>query len=102
QLWCLPTSTLFPYTTLFRSRTIGVLNESHYFSTDFQGTESTSFVKLKGIGLEAAKDSIQKMGFYGLLYIPNEQDLEQVVNRSFRSEEHTSELQSRENLVCRL
>ncbi len=64
-------------------RTIGVLNESHYFSTDFQGTESTSFVKLKGIGLEAAKDSIQKMGFYGLLYIPNEQDLEQVVNRSF-------------------
>ncbi|SHF92097.1 ABC-2 type transport system permease protein [Arenibacter palladensis] len=64
-------------------RTIGVLNESNYFSTDFQGTESNSFVKFKGIGLEAAKDSIQKMGFYGLLYIPNEQDLEQVASRSF-------------------
>ncbi|MDO6604814.1 ABC transporter permease [Arenibacter palladensis] len=64
-------------------RTIGILNESNYFSTDFQGTESNSFVKFKGIGLEAAKDSIQKMGFYGLLYIPNEQDLEQVASRSF-------------------
>ncbi|MBU2905994.1 ABC transporter permease [Arenibacter algicola] len=64
-------------------RTIGILNESNYFSTDFQGTESTSYVKFKDIGLEAAKDSIQKMGFYGLLYIPNEQDLEQVASRSF-------------------
>ena len=64
-------------------RTIGILNESNYFSTDFQGTEGTSFVKFKDIGLEAAKDSIQKMGFYGLLYIPNEQDLEQVASRSF-------------------
>jgi len=51
-------------------RTIGVLNESNYFSTDFQGTESTSFVRLKDIDLEAAKDSVQNMGFYGLLYIP--------------------------------
>lgn len=64
-------------------RTIGILNESNYFSTDFQGTESTSFVKFKDIDLQAAKDSIQKMGFYGLLYIPNEQDLEQVASRSF-------------------
>jgi ABC-2 type transport system permease protein len=64
-------------------RTIGILNESNYFSTDFQGTESTSFVKLKGIDLEAAKDSIQKMGFYGLLYIPNEPDLQNVASRSF-------------------
>ncbi|MCK0190194.1 ABC transporter permease [Arenibacter sp. F20364] len=64
-------------------RTIGVLNESNYFSTDFQGTESTSFVKFRDIDLEAAKDSIQKMGFYGLLYIPNEPDLEQVASRSY-------------------
>ena len=64
-------------------RTIGILNESNYFSTDFQGTESTSFVKFKEIDLQAAKDTIQKMGFYGLLYIPNEQDLEQVASRSF-------------------
>ena len=64
-------------------RTIGILNESNYFSTDFQGTESTSFVKFKDIDLQAAKDTIQKMGFYGLLYIPNAQDLEQVASRSF-------------------
>ena len=64
-------------------RTIGVLNESNYFSTDFQGTETTSFVRIKDIDLEAAKDSVQKMGFYGLLYIPDEPDLEKVASRSF-------------------
>ncbi|MBC8768003.1 ABC transporter permease [Arenibacter sp. BSSL-BM3] len=63
-------------------RTIAVLNESNYFSTDFQGTESASFVRMRDIDLEAAKDSIQKMGFYGLLYIPDEPDLEKVASRS--------------------
>lgn len=63
--------------------TIGVLNESHYFSTDFQGTENTVFVKFRDIDLEAAKDSTLGMGFYGLLYIPDEPDLESVASRSF-------------------
>jgi len=63
--------------------TIGVLNESHYFSTDFQGTENTVFVKYRDIDLETAKDSTLKMGFYGLLYIPDEPTLESVANRSF-------------------
>lgn len=63
--------------------TIGVLNESHYFSTDFQGTENTVFVKYRDIDLETAKDSTLKMGFYGLLYIPDEPTLENVANRSF-------------------
>jgi len=64
-------------------RTIGVLNESNYFSTDFQTTESTAFVRINHVELEAAKDSVQKMGLYGLLYIPNEPDLEKVASRSF-------------------
>ncbi|MCM4168721.1 putative protein YhaP [Arenibacter antarcticus] len=59
-------------------RAIGVLNESNYFSTDFQSTDNTSFVKFKDLELQSAKDSILNMGFYGLLYIPNKSDLESV------------------------
>lgn len=65
-----------------QSKTIGVLNESDYFSTDFQSTEGTSFLKLKDINVEAAKDSIMGMGYYGLLYIPEGANLEVVTNKA--------------------
>src|SRR2546429_3237544 len=61
-----PRSTLFPYTTLFRSNSLE--------SGKGRGRSSTAFVTLK-IAVSAP--------------IP-------------RSEEHTSELQSRLHLVCRL
>src|SRR5690606_39602755 len=77
-----PRSTLFPYTTLFRSTGSGktttlyaVLGETN------RGTD-------KVITIE---DPVEYQ-LAGVLQIP--------VNE--RSEEHTSELQSRENLVCRL
>src|SRR5258708_26640946 len=60
-----PRSTLFPYTTLFRSISLGV--------QDFDPV-------------------VQKL-------VNREQPLEQTRNRS---EEHTSELQSPDHLVCRL
>src|SRR6266700_7104236 len=59
-----PRSTLFPYTTLFRSRCPGLHEASK--PVPYKPTSRTS-----------------------------------VVGQA-RSEEHTSELQSRENLVCRL
>src|SRR5437870_10748680 len=62
-----PRSTLFPYTTLFRSR------------------NHKSSGPLHGIGIA----------------IPGIIDLETGILRE-RSEEHTSELQSRGHLVCRL
>src|SRR6266511_5258220 len=55
-----PRSTLFPYTTLFRSREV----QRHVRRTGRSGAD--------------------------------------LCRRGLRSEEHTSELQSRENLVCRL
>lgn len=64
-------------------RVITVLNESDYLQNDFLSTEKTFFLNLKGIELEKAKDSTLKMGYYGLVYIPYEADLEQVANRSF-------------------
>lgn len=64
-------------------RVIGLLNESDYFANEFVATEGSSFVNFDDINLEAAKDSVVSMGFYGLLYIPNEHNLETIGSRSF-------------------
>src|SRR5690606_41705067 len=80
-----PTSPLFPYTTLFRSG-------SELFSATF-GYRPFGWL---GVEVEAGKifGTDIKGDFYGANLV-----LEPF---SDRSEEHTSELQSRENLVCRL
>ncbi len=64
-------------------RIITILNESDYFSNDFNSTENIAFVKFKDISLQKAKDSTLRLGYYGLLYIPDEKDLEKVAGRSF-------------------
>src|SRR3712207_7063302 len=86
-----PRSTLFPYTTLFRSRVpIGWLAE---FVDIPAGTSvedlDTAFVRL---GLEVEE-----------IHRPEEVTGPLVIGKVLeRSEEHTSELQSRQYLVCRL
>src|SRR5690554_7781179 len=71
-----PGSTLFPYTTLFRSPSVGELAEK-------------SWSGLNGyLGLQTSLSST--------LRLLEERKI------SLRSEEHTSELQSRPHLVCRL
>src|SRR2546426_3336235 len=69
-----PRSTLFPYTTLFRSQ----------FDPDWYGKSQNTATRTA----EAYVDAQWRLAelFFGLL----------------RSEEHTSELQSPCNLVCRL
>src|SRR5207249_11372393 len=85
-----PSCTLFPYTTLFRSR-----REA--------GSSAGSLVG----AVRAAALDVQRPILFSLLiiiaaYIPL-LTLERVERRLFtRSEEHTSELQSRFDLVCRL
>jgi len=64
-------------------RVIAVLNESDYFTRDFLSTDFTGFVNFTKIDLQAAKDSTSNLGYYGLLYIPNESDLEKVAEKSF-------------------
>src|SRR5690606_40860717 len=74
-----PRSTLFPYTTLFRSK-------------------DGSFQFKPGRRVQIPKPGSDKKR--PLTIAPPRDKIVQEVIR--RSEEHTSELQSRENLVCRL
>src|SRR5688572_31354794 len=65
-----PRSTLFPYTTLFRSRSVSVA---------------------RLISLPRAWGAVESKMYCRFVVLPHR-----------RSEEHTSELQSQSNLVCRL
>ncbi len=63
-------------------RIIAVLNESSFFTDNFQTNESTSYIKFKDLSLEQAKDSTVGLGYYGLLYIPDFPNLEGTAQRS--------------------
>src|SRR5690606_40310296 len=85
-----PTSTLFPYTTLFRS----IYHEGVPYVKKLE---------------ERCMEIVQAQGFIRTIsgrkrrfkkWEPRDWDLKRTTRP--RSEEHTSELQSRENLVCRL
>src|SRR3989442_9811878 len=84
-----PRSTLFPYTTLFRSQA---------FYKRFSGPIGT-FLSDRG-GADAWQ--ITTCGHGVLQTSPHGRALDQESSTSIRSEEHTSELQSRPHLVCRL
>src|SRR5688572_31323246 len=81
-----PRSTLFPYTTLFRS-----IKSGRDFSREF-ATDSLAFIinesAAKFLGFENPVGKVLKWDDQSFTII--------------RSEEHTSELQSQSNLVCRL
>ncbi len=64
-------------------RVIAILNESDYFTNEFMTNETTSYVKYRGLSLKEAKDSTKNMGYYGLVYLPNEDNLEMVTKRAF-------------------
>src|SRR3712207_8295295 len=82
-----PRSTLFPYTTLFRSISVSV-----YLARNFARTNST---------LEAQLAQVRELSARALEHERKEAEL-RVRHEQERSEEHTSELQSRQYLVCRL
>src|SRR2546429_5282878 len=90
-----PRSTLFPYTTLFRSilatRGYAVLYPDAPLRT---GMVMKDLVNTVVPGIDAAIEQ----GYAD----PNRLAVMGQSNGSYRSEEHTSELQSRLHLVCRL
>src|SRR3712207_8967833 len=80
-----PRSTLFPYTTLFRSSTrLG------------SPSEGAAQVSASQVSDDAAMLLSQSEGAYAMNHT------NAAPQRGARSEEHTSELQSRQYLVCRL
>src|SRR3712207_7572732 len=84
-----PRSTLFPYTTLFRSRASrDRVNGSNRTATTSSATPSPRSHTRIATWLPAA---VAATLIGGLPYF-----------EALRSEEHTSELQSRQYLVCRL
>src|SRR3712207_7475789 len=82
-----PRSTLFPYTTLFRSR----------------AATRVSFDRLDSDGCMSTNDTVTVLasGASGQTPAPAE-FVDALTEACTRSEEHTSELQSRQYLVCRL
>src|SRR3712207_8041919 len=84
-----PRSTLFPYTTLFRS----IPNRF------FHNSKDDAFGLLPQLPIIAVIGNGDMEGFIGIQPVGI---LAQCRNQALRSEEHTSELQSRQYLVCRL
>src|SRR5207302_8420896 len=78
-----PRSTLFPYTTLFRSRLV----------VDNEGLPGLFF----HVFADQAHRDVSRAARR-----ERHHDMDRQIHGRKRSEEHTSELQSRENLVCRL
>src|SRR3712207_8678550 len=85
-----PRSTLFPYTTLFRSRGVGrrerILRPGH-------GRD----VLAETLAPVARQPDQHRHAGHGVRHVGA-----QLLEPCARSEEHTSELQSRQYLVCRL
>src|SRR5947199_6408688 len=88
-----PRSTLFPYTTLFRSR--GVVHQS---LQSFLVAEQKCGALVSG---EAARKT-DRQNFRVKNAIDVANGLRGLAQSHSRSEEHTSELQSLRHLVCRL
>src|SRR2546422_8326911 len=99
-----PRSTLFPYTTLFRSHTLPAQPDwipyrTSYYKEDWGFCLShRQLSELREGEYEVCIDATLAPGHltYGACYLPGASAAE------VRSEEHTSELQSRLHLVCRL
>src|SRR5690554_6990823 len=87
-----PRSTLFPYTTLFRSLTR--LKEQGILTA-----RELEELKEAPLGVKEAPERMTRGGYFAD-YL--QEVLAGEYGWSARSEEHTSELQSRPHLVCRL
>ncbi|TRZ43718.1 ABC transporter permease [Robertkochia solimangrovi] len=57
---------------------IAVLDESPFFANQFISGPEVSYIDLKNISLQEAKDSVASMGLYGLLHIPDESSIDEV------------------------
>src|SRR5258708_31092886 len=81
-----PRSTLFPYTTLFRSE---LISHGRLPAGECRGTGALVYMRLPDGGGRPRQNVVHEIGLFQADFMN-------------RSEEHTSELQSPDHLVCRL
>src|SRR2546430_10903338 len=90
-----PRSTLFPYTTLFRSveadQVPDLVQRHHAHVVHGEGPPG-------GVERGERDHAVHEAA----VLVPGEIGLTSALDLELRSEEHTSELQSQSNLVCRL
>src|SRR5205085_10399840 len=89
-----PASTLFPYTTLFRSVLLGLGVIGEYLARIHEEVRGRPRYLVQDRSARAADVSVPSSS--SISTVPS------VPSMPSRSEEHTSELQSQSNLVCRL
>src|SRR3712207_8110691 len=95
-----PRSTLFPYTTLFRSEMPAIGSADR---DTFKGAAQKSNGVLKELGPDIQwVESYVTSDKIFCVYLAENEGLIRKHAEISRSEEHTSELQSRQYLVCRL
>lgn len=72
-------------------RYISVLDESGLFASQFESGDNLKFQLLEGVTLEQAKSNAENSEVYGLLYIPNTQNIDELAQRiTFYSEDSPS------------
>src|SRR5256885_8541044 len=87
-----PRSTLFPYTTLFRSENVD----------NDQDTTNKQYKLVSMATVTGCTPDIVRIGNVCFIVFVSERQDKRKIYKTQRSEEHTSELQSPCNLVCRL
>src|SRR3712207_9054501 len=97
-----PRSTLFPYTTLFRSRAAELVTTRPPTLSELMAQQRHDEIPELNLIVKA-----DVQGSIGALVdafakLPQDEVRVNVIRSAARSEEHTSELQSRQYLVCRL
>src|SRR3712207_9566867 len=97
-----PRSTLFPYTTLFRSlkdgAVVGDVAESEIILDRLRAWAAAK----QGVSEQALQFGREDQSAIRKLRIEERLHPQSIARQEQRSEEHTSELQSRQYLVCRL
>src|SRR3712207_7396636 len=96
-----PRSTLFPYTTLFRSDPATSHIPVHIISGEEQRQRALNFGAVTHLQKPVSRDDLGS-AFDRIAAFAERRVRRLLVVEDDRSEEHTSELQSRQYLVCRL
>src|SRR3712207_7869903 len=100
-----PRSTLFPYTTLFRSTAAASLSDNNIVDIyDVGSQEGINYIVMEYVNGKTLKEVIVENK---MLSVDKSVNIAIQIAKALecahrRSEEHTSELQSRQYLVCRL